>query len=285
MGKTTVCADIQHCLQKQYPNAKIACVQAEMKRFDISYEFQENNMPWMSDIKYLILKDYGLENIKNTLIKIFTSGYDVLFLDSIENIVKKLGVYADMSHKEAENFLLELFDHANDGKNNKNEKGETVYTTIFAIQQVTKGGEFKGDNALKHETTAMMVMRKDDKGNRYVSHEKHRRCGKHVDKRLFYSLNEKNEVVYDLQMFEEAELQIKVSIQEKADLAERTKGFYETFKRKGSEKEDSLKGVLDEIVAGTTEPGAKTKSKAKSKKTSNDKMDTDDESLELKKEN
>jgi RecA/RadA recombinase len=248
VGKTTVCAAIQRKFQENYPKAKIACIQAEMKRFDIAYEFTENQMPWMKDLKYLILKDYGYSNIKNVLIKIFTGGYDIIFVDSVENIVKKLVVYSDMSHKEAENFILELFDHANDGKNNKNEKGETVYSTIFAIQQVNKDGGFKGDNALKHETTAMLHLMKDDKGNRYASHSKNRRCGKHVDKRLFYNLDDKNEVVYDIQMFAETEEQMLISKKEKEAMSESLKNFYSTFEMKGSDKEKAKTGKIDGIA-------------------------------------
>ncbi|MEO6304604.1 MAG: hypothetical protein ABIP51_15700 [Bacteroidia bacterium] len=248
VGKTTVCADMQYCLQKNYPKAKIACVQAEMKRFDIAYEYSENNMPWMSELQYLILKDYGYANIKNTLIKIFTAGYDILFVDSVENIAKKLQVYADMSHKEAENFILELFEHANDAKNNKNEKGKDIHTTIFAIQQVTKGGEFKGDNALKHETTAMLELRKDDKGNRYSSTSKNRRCGKHVDKRLFYGLNEGNELIYDSQMFEESEVQMDYAKKEKEEIEKRTKNFYDVFSKKSTDKEDKATLTTTDIA-------------------------------------
>lgn len=256
-GKTTICADTQKVLQDRYPKAKIACIQSEMKKFDISYEFHENKMPWMSDLNYILLNEYGYENIKNVLIKIFTSGYDVLFVDSIENIVGKLCVYADMKGKEAEKFLLELFENANDGKNNKNEKGEDVYTTVFAIQQMTKGGEFKGDNALKHETTGMLEVRNDGRGGRYIEFSKNRRCGKHSDKKLFFSLDKENgnTVQYDLKLFNEMELQMDIARMEKEKMAELSENFLQIMKKpdalqkKDEEKNAEMVATISNVAA------------------------------------
>ena len=252
VGKTTVCADIQKCFQDNYPDAKICCVQSEMKKFDIAYEFHQNDMPWMGDIKYLLLKEYGYENIKNTLIKIFTSGYDCIFLDSIENIVQKLKVYADMTKKEAESFMLELFDNANDGKNNTNEKGEKVYTFVLAVQQVTKGGEFVGDNALKHETTAMLELILDEMGNRCMYHSKNRRCGKHIYKKMYYDLDTENNntVKYDLKAFEEIENQKQYVKEEKEKMKEMSEGFTKLFERSVVKNDKDVSSMIDEAFKG-----------------------------------
>lgn len=246
-GKTTVAAYAQKCLQDRYPTANIACVQAEMKRFDINYELHENDMPWMSELNYLILKDYGFENLKNTLIKIFTSGLDVIFLDSFENVAKKLVVYEGMSQKEAENFLLELFDNANDGKNNKNSKGQTVYSTIIAIQQFTKGGEFVGGNALMHETTGMCIFDMDAQGRRYMMHKKNRRCGRHVEKKLYHDLDKENQntVLFNVALFNETEARLKMVETEKAKMAEQTNNFMQYFSQP---EEESTENLIDQAL-------------------------------------
>lgn len=248
-GKTTVSAYVQYRLQENYPKAKIACVQAEMKRFDINYELHENDMPWMGDLNYLILKDYGFENLKNTLIKIFTSGHDVLFVDSFENIAKKLVVYENMSQKEAENFLLELFDNANDGKY-KNEKGQQVFTTIIAIQQVTKGGEFKGDNALMHETTGMCFFDMDSQNRRYMSYRKNRRCGRHVEKKLYHDLDKKdqNKVVFDVDLFNETEARLELIHKEQAAMNEKTKNFMTLFSTTNPDGVAPTENVIDKAL-------------------------------------
>lgn len=244
VGKSTILAYLQYCLQNNYKNLKIACVQSEMKRFDLGYEFMQNKMAWMGDVNYIILKDYGYNNCKTVLEKIFTDGYDILFIDSIEDIVGKLKIYAGMSQSEAENFILELMDNANDAKNNKG-----VNTTCFAIQQVTKGGEFKGDNKLKHMTTGMLEARKDKKGNRYLSFSKNRRCGQFVDKRLYYSLNEEKHVVYDLQTFNEEIEQEKTLKEHKAQLRAGTAAFFETIKPISDSEEKTLPISVEDAIA------------------------------------
>lgn len=226
VGKTTVASAIQASLQKKYKNEKIACVQSEMKRIDLGYEYQ--NKKWMKDLKYQILKDYGYENIEQVLIKIFTSGYDVLFVDSIQDITDKLKSYAGMSQTEAENFLLQLFSNANDGVDNHGK-----HTIIFAIQQVTKGGEYKGSTKLKHMTTGMMEMRFDEDGKRYIEFAKNRRCGKHVYKRLYYSLK-KNEVVYDTETFLEVDVQTENVVETKDNIKKTTQAFLERVKKKST---------------------------------------------------
>jgi hypothetical protein len=223
VGKTTVLSDVQRCLQNNYKKAKIACVQSEMKKIDLGYEYTKK--PWMEDLEYVILKDYGYENIKNVLKKIFSDGYDILFVDSFEDIVGKLKIFADMSEGEAENFLLGLMDRANDSKDNHG-----VHTCVFAIQQITKGGEYKGSTRLKHMTTGMVELRKDARGNRYILFSKNRRGGKHVDKRMYYSLDtETNEVVYDVQLFAESEEQAAMVNNEKKKIKEASANFFEVF--------------------------------------------------------
>jgi predicted ATPase len=225
VGKTTVLSDVQKCLQNNYKKAKIACVQSEMKKIDLGYEYTKK--PWMDDLNYIILKELGYKNIKNALIKIFSSGYDIIFLDSIGDIVDKLKAFADMSSGEAENFILELMDKANDAKDGYN---EGVNTTVFTIQQVTKGGDYKGSTKLKHMTTGMLELRKDARGNRYILFSKNRRGGMHVDKKLYYSLDKKTqEVVYDIDLFNESEEQAAMVKKEKENIRKNTENFMDVF--------------------------------------------------------
>ena len=225
-GKTTLLAWIQKTLQDNYKNLKIACIQTEMKKFDIGYEMIENEMKWMGEINYIMLKEYGYERLKSTLETIFSSGFDILFLDSIEDVVSKLKVYADMSQNEAENYVIDLMDKAADGKDNKG-----VHTTTLAIQQVTKGGEFKGDNKLKHMTTGMLHAYKDEKGERYLTFSKNRRCGGHQEKRLYYGLNDKKEIEFNLALFTQVEEEAKFMKQEQSKILEASKDFWSVVEK------------------------------------------------------
>jgi hypothetical protein len=53
---------------------------------------------------------------------------------------------------------------------------------------MTKGGQYVGSTYLKHATTSMMEIRKDEAGRRYAEFTKNRRRGSLVGKRLYYSL-------------------------------------------------------------------------------------------------
>ena len=206
--------------------ARITQAFLKMKKFDIGYEMIENEMKWMGEINYIMLKEYGYERLKSTLETIFSSGFDILFLDSIEDVVSKLKVYADMSQNEAENYVIDLMDKAADGKDNKG-----VHTTTLAIQQVTKGGEFKGDNKLKHMTTGMLHAYKDEKGERYLTFSKNRRCGGHQEKRLYYGLNDKKEIEFNLALFTQVEEEAKFMKQEQSKILEASKDFWSVVEK------------------------------------------------------
>lgn len=219
-GKTTVLMDIQKCLQNNYPALKTTCVQSEMKKSDIGYDFSKK--PWMKGLSFQILKKYGYENIENTLIKIFTSGYHFIFVDSFSDIVEKLSAYSDMGMKHAENFLLQLMDNACDGINNNG-----VYSTIIAINQITKSGTFVGSMKLKHMTTGMFHVRMDEDGNRFILFSKNRRGGGKINKKLYFSLDANNEVQYDYDKFKNAEKQAAIEKANDEEMKEKSKTFFE----------------------------------------------------------
>lgn len=253
VGKTTVAANIQKRLQENYPDAKIACVQAEMKKNDIKYEVHENDLDWMKDLNYILLSNYGYENVKNVLIKVFSSGYDIIFLDSIEKIVGQLVAYTGMTRKESEKFILELFDNANDGRGNFNEKGEPVLTTVFAIQQVTKGGNFVGGNGLLHETTGLLHFDYDGSG-RYCKPLKNRRCGSKVGKKLYYELqvgeNGEKEIHFDVKLFDETEEKNNLINDEKKKIEEDAETFFERIQSvsENDTDEEDIENLFTETV-------------------------------------
>lgn len=76
---------------------------------------------------------------------------------------------------------------------------------VLAIQHMTKGGQYVGSTYLKHATTAMLEIRFDLTGQRYVEFSKNRRGGSGTGKRLYYSLNEEGKVVYDERRWKETE--------------------------------------------------------------------------------
>jgi predicted ATP-dependent serine protease len=81
---------------------------------------------------------------------------------------------------------------------------ETRGTCVYAIQHLTKGGQYVGGTFLKHKTTAMMHFMFDSAGGRYVTYSKNRRCGSKQNMPLYFSLDKATgEVVYDGEKFNE----------------------------------------------------------------------------------
>lgn len=235
VGKSTVAYDIQQMIHVNYPNAKVICVQSEMKVIDLDYERLKKG--WMKNVDFFLLRDKRnvpnleegrdiYEYMKLLLEKVFTAGYDFILVDSIEDIIDKLKDYCNMSRGEAESFLLGLFDGANEGDDNKG-----VKSAIIAINQVTKGGVFVGSNKLKHNTTGFMHLRFDDRGERYAEFSKHRRNGGVVNKKMYFTLNEKGEVVWDEAEFKAMQERSKMLTDEKSRLKDSANNFSKLFAR------------------------------------------------------
>jgi hypothetical protein len=249
VGKSTVFYDMQAQLQINYPNDEIACVQSEMRELDLEWELSEENeqrKPWMNIPNFILLSETIRKNgvsvpglYKPALAKIFQHGYDVLFIDSFEDIVSKLKTYSGMSESTAESYLLGLIEQTCDAKNDRG-----VHTAVIAIQQETKGGVFKGSNKLKHAITGMLHMKKDKKGDRYIIFSKNRRAGGNVDKALFFGLDKQGELVYDVAAFMEAEDLAASLKREKERMSQKTANFTEMFK-KDTDAKIALSGKLN----------------------------------------
>jgi len=241
-GKSTVCYDMAAQIQINHPKAKVACLQAEMKSDDLEFELHENSKKWMGKVEFIIfknmIKEYGKHNADVILQKIFEAGYHVLIIDSIEEIISQLEICCEMTSGEAEDFVLKLCDDANES---------SAKTAIIAIQQQTKGGVFKGSNKISHNTTAMLYLHKDDKGDRYaVFKGKNRRCGEHVGKKMYYSLDAKGEVVWDLVGFTESEDRSKLVKDEKKKLQDGSKDFVNIFEKKNEFEADRASAGMNE---------------------------------------
>lgn len=249
VGKSTVIYHYQARLQEKYPQDEICCLQSEMRELDLEWELSkenEQNKPWMAIPNFVLLSsiirpggNFRPELAKAAITKVFKHGYDVLFIDSFEDLVQKLVAYADMKESHAETFLLGLIEATCDAKNDRG-----VHTAIIAIQQETKGGVFKGSNKLKHAITGMLHMKKDKRGERYITFSKNRRSGGNVDKAMFFGLDSKGELVYDVAAFEEAETLAESLKREKERLNERKGNFVKLFAKNTDEKIE-LSGKLD----------------------------------------
>ena len=204
-GKSTITADILADLEVNNKKLKLKTlyIQGEQSVIDAGYYY--NKTPRTGSIDNLFLSQYA--NPCKALENVLLQGWDVVVLDSFNDVLLKIKAATGMSTGQVESWLIALLVKTAEGANNAKK-----YTTFFCIQQVTKGGEFVGSNVIKHATTAMMEVRYDEnnKDERYVEFTKNRRCGDAVFKRLYFSLSkETGEIVYDLQRFNDDQVIMK----------------------------------------------------------------------------
>lgn len=203
VGKTTIFLDLLHNITQTYINSlpeeekesalkEFVYFSSEMKRIDIQAEEEEK--PWMKEILSILLNEYEKSEYKELIEAVITYGYRTIVIDSFQNIVERLVSFCGMTSTQATTFLLHLIERAN--------TGDTITghcTSVLLIQQVTKGGIFVGKNSLKHDTTAFVHCEFDekDKSKRFLYFSKNRRNGRILFQKLYYSVNNNNEITYD----------------------------------------------------------------------------------------
>jgi archaellum biogenesis ATPase FlaH len=176
VGKSTITLDLLAKIKQKTPDAKVLYISSEMTRNDLYFYFKK--MPIIETIPTLLIMDYLMGRFDKTLEKAINGDYDVILIDSHQDIIVKLKDVLGWKSTKAETWLTNLIIEAAD------KKGKA----IFAIQHMTKGGQYVGSTYLKHATTSMMEIRKDESGRRYAEFTKNRRGGSLVGKRLYYSL-------------------------------------------------------------------------------------------------
>ena len=189
VGKTTLALMLASRIKEFNPEAKVAIVSSEMEKEDLIYE--AHRKPWINQLEFILTSEYE-NNLKDVISAIFKMGNDVIILDSFQDICDKLKDFCGMTSTAAENWLMFRMKKTKGGDNDRH-----VYTAFIAIQQQTKGGVFAGSNKIKHGLTAMFELHREPRGDRYCKSTKNRRCGQHVQKKLYYYLGANNHVMFD----------------------------------------------------------------------------------------
>lgn len=216
VGKSTVMLDVIANLKQQNPDSNILYVSSEMTRNDIY--FYKQKTPIIGDIPTLLMMDYiHTGNMDQVLEKVAFSGdYDVVLLDSFQDMVVKFKDILGWKATYAETWLTNIMISAAD----------KMGIAVLAIQHLTKGGTYVGSTYLKHATTAMLEFRFDSEGARYLEFSKNRRGGSNINKPLYYTL-EDGKIKYDQERFESTQT---VKEMESTEL-ERKREAEETFNR------------------------------------------------------
>lgn len=223
VGKSTVLLDMLSSIQAENPDAKVLYISSEMTRNDILFYYRKS--PSIGQVPTLLLMDYLKSGqLSAVLRKAFNGDYDIIVLDSYQDVLVKLKEVHNWKSTYAEGWLTNIMIEA----------AEISGVAIMAIQHMTKGGTYVGSTYLKHATTSMMEIRFDGHGDRYLMFSKNRRGGSGVNKPLYYRLAQDGSVVYDEKRFEDT--------QEAIDFVE-----HETSRREElSRSFESMFGVFDE---------------------------------------
>lgn len=194
VGKSTVMLDLLASIVDQNPEAKILYISSEMTRNDIMFYYRKT--PAIGKVPTLLLMDYVKNGqLAQVLEKSFNGEHDVILLDSYQDVLVKLKEVHGWKSTKAESWLTNMMIDA----------AEKCGNAVLAIQHMTKGGQYVGSTYLKHATTAMLEIRFDLTGQRYIEFSKNRRGGSGTGKRLYYKLDETGAVVYDTARFTETE--------------------------------------------------------------------------------
>ena len=235
VGKSTVLLDLLSSIQDKNPEARILYISSEMTRNDILFYYKKT--PAIGKVPTLLLMDYmGQGQLSQVLSSAFNGDYDIIVLDSYQDVLVKLKEALGWRSTQAESWLTNMMIDAAE----KNGSG------VLAIQHMTKGGTYVGSTYLKHATTAMLEIRFDVSGQRYLEFSKNRRGGSGVGKRLYYSLDKEGSVVYDTERFTETEEIRSIENVESIRQHDLTRKFEEIFLNKP--KQDSVEEPADETT-------------------------------------
>ena len=229
-GKTTVLIDKLVKYKQQNPDFKPLYISTEMTRGDL--RFYKMTLPAIGQIETLLVMDYMRNgHLKKAIETAFTSGYDMIVLDSFQDLIGKIVDTMGWKEKQAQRYVIELMI----------DSAEEQGTAVYAIQHLTKGGTYVGSTYLKHTTTAMLEL-KIDNGRRYMYYSKNRRGGEMQYVPLYFDIDkELKEIVYDVEKFDQ---QINIEAEtEKARLDEEES--IKSFMDMAEEKTEAINNKTD----------------------------------------
>jgi len=239
VGKSTVALQLLAMIKRQHPDSKILYISSEMTRNDLFFFYSKMNL--IGNVPTLLLMDHIQGRFDLTLRDTVRSDdYDIILLDSYQDTVVKMTDVLGFKSTQAATWLTNLLIEAAD------KRGKA----IIAIQHLTKGGTYVGSTYLKHATTAMMEMRFDSAGRRYVEFSKNRRGGSGINRRVYYSLDQNGEVVWDEETWNrdrEAESLAKGEGERRAGLEDKFDKLFLTV-MSDPEKDEAEENQVEESV-------------------------------------
>ena len=180
IGKTTVCIDILKTVKIQNPSARVLFISVEMNKVHLYRYSKRLNF---GEIPICI---FDLEqNILQQLNEILAQSWDLVLIDSFQQLVNLISVYDKISSRQAELQVIKSLDACRLGEN---EKG--VNTAFLCTMHMTKSDHFAGSAYIKFMIDGMLELKKDEENEflKYMSFSKNR-DGK-TGVKLYYSIAE-----------------------------------------------------------------------------------------------
>ncbi len=219
IGKTTVCIEILKTVKLQNPNNKVLFISIEMNKIHLYRYSKRLNF---IDIPILIFDTE--QSIVQQLTSVLYKSWDLVLIDSFQQLVNLISVHEKMSSKQAEILLIKIMDKCRLGENK-----ERKNTSFLCTMHMTKANNFAGSAYIKFMVDAMLEIRKDEDNDllSYMSFSKNR-DGK-TDVRLYFNIT-KYGIEYNLGRYKE-DKQILKNIKHVNELnQESIDNFDETFK-------------------------------------------------------
>jgi len=226
VGKSTVMLDVIASIKEKNPDVSVLYVSSEMTRNDIY--FYKEKTPIIGNIPTLLMMDYiktgNMDKVLETIA--FSGDYDIVLLDSFQDMVVKFKDILGWNSTYAQTWLTNLMIHAAD----------KLGIGILAIQHLTKGGTYVGSTYLKHATTSMLEFRFDSSKSRYLEFSKNRRGGSAVGHKLYFTL-EDGRIVYDEGRYNDTINVREIQNTERERQAEAEQSFNDMFLKINEEKD------------------------------------------------
>lgn len=241
-GKTTVSTNIAQYLKENNPGLTAGFISCEMDEDDWEEEVLDN--PLLGPLETAFMLPYLEASNYYEILEEALNRWKFIILDSFEVVIDQLREVMGWTAKKAESMLINLL----------RKVASTNGSTIFAIQQYTKGGTFVGSNKIKHLLTGLIYVKFDTDGDRYVYFDKNRRGGHMIGKKLYFTKNKKNgQLEFNDQKFENSERLSEFGETNKLNIDKEAEEFdtivMAAAKKKAEQKAAILNGKQEAVSA------------------------------------
>ena len=200
IGKTTLLLDLIASVQLKDPTKRCLFISGEMGKKQM-FKYTQR-FPQFGVLDTLFVSDFTEHNTKDVMEQLLSTGYDLVLVDSIAEVLEGVRNDNGWDRKVAESWLVDICVQNNKGWNENN-----CFTTFLLIQQVTKGGVFVGSNKLKHMVDASAEIRREKESNgggTYVEFTKNRNGN--IENKLYFQLTGTHIVYSNADVEEEEEI-------------------------------------------------------------------------------